>query len=90
MKLATWLSENGLNFVEFGARIERSGEAVRRYASGERIPDRETMPRIVRETGGSVTANDFFDLDHAAVDTGDLVTRSPGKCGDLTASAVRP
>lgn len=66
MKLATWLSEEGLNYVEFGARIERSGEAVRRYASGERIPDRVTMPRIVHATGGKVTANDFFDLNHAA------------------------
>jgi hypothetical protein len=77
MKLATWLSEEGLNYVEFGSRIERSGEAVRRYASGERIPDRVTMPRIVHATGGKVTANDFFDLDHAVADSGTTAALSP-------------
>lgn len=65
MKLKAWLERENLTHGEFAERIDRTAESVRRYASGERIPDRDTMPRIVRETGGAVTANDFFDLDEA-------------------------
>lgn len=63
MKLADWLRANDVNFAEFGRRIGRSTEAVRRYANDERIPDRDTMPAVVRETSGHVTANDFYPLD---------------------------
>ncbi len=60
--LKDWMTDHDISDAEFGRRIERSAEAVRRYAAGLRIPDRETMPRIVRETAGSVTANDFFGI----------------------------
>lgn len=63
MNFRSWLEREGISFSEMGQRIERTGEAVRRYATGERIPDRETMPKIVRETRGEVTANDFFDIE---------------------------
>lgn len=46
--------------AEFGRRIGRDKSTVARYCDGERIPDRDTMPRIVAETGGAVTANDFY------------------------------
>jgi transcriptional regulator with XRE-family HTH domain len=62
MKLGEWLEREGVSIDDFGSRIDRSKEAVRRYVNGERIPDRETMPKIARETGGAVTANDFFDI----------------------------
>lgn len=63
MQLLEWLEREGISFPEFGARIERTGEAVRRYAKGLRIPDRDAMPLIVRETRGEVTANDFFGIE---------------------------
>lgn len=66
MKLREWLDENGVTNPAFGERIGRSAEAVRRYAIGDRIPDKETMPLIVVATGGGVTPNDFFDLTQAA------------------------
>ena len=66
MKLGKWLEAKGLKPADFAPRIERTAEAVRRYAAGERIPDRETMPLIVRETAGEVTPNDFFDLPETA------------------------
>lgn len=89
MKLSTWLSEEALSFAEFAPRIDRTAEAVRRYANGERIPDRDTMPKIVRETGGRVTANDFFDVaDHVAPDTQNGSSASPGKTGDVTGQGV--
>lgn len=65
MTLREWLDANDLNNAEFGERIKRTAEAVRRYASGERIPDRETMPLIVDATAGQVTPNDFFGFDAA-------------------------
>ncbi|NYT43131.1 XRE family transcriptional regulator [Sphingomonas sp. R-74633] len=69
MHLRDWLKREEINFPEFGAKIERTAQAVQRYASGERIPDRETMPRIVLATRGEVTANDFYDLGSVHADT---------------------
>lgn len=69
MTLKDWLAENEVSRAEFGRRIERSIEAVRRYETGERVPDKETMSRIFRETDGAVTPNDFFDLDAPAPTT---------------------
>lgn len=87
MLLQDWLSENGLSNGQFGARISRTAEAVRRYASGERIPDRETMTAIVGETGGAVLPNDFYGLAaHELADTADDDDASSGKSEDLTAA----
>lgn len=60
MRLSDWLKDNNVSNAEFGRRIERTAEAIRRYAAGDRIPDRDTMPLIVEATGGKVTANDFY------------------------------
>lgn len=62
MKLREWLDAEGVSNAAFAERIGRTAEAVRRYAADERIPDKETMPRIVAETTGAVTPNDFFDI----------------------------
>lgn len=62
MKLRDWLDERDISNGDFGNRIKRTAEAVRRYAAGERIPDKDTMPLIVDATGGAVTPNDFFDI----------------------------
>lgn len=91
MKLRDWLDGECLSFREFGERIDRSAEAVRRYALDLRIPDRETMPRIVRETNGCVTANDFFDIDPALSDDDDTDPRelpSTGQTSEMAGQAV--
>lgn len=62
MTLKDWLAEQDISVPQFAARINRTPEAVRRYVSGERIPDKETMPLIASETGHAVTANDFFGI----------------------------
>jgi len=62
MKLDEWLTEHGLTNKEFGRRIGRSGEAVRRYRGHLRTPDMGTMPLIFRATGGQVQPNDFYNL----------------------------
>lgn len=60
MQLSAWLRENELTFTAFAARIGVTPETVRRYAAGERIPERDIMPRVVAETEGKVQANDFY------------------------------
>lgn len=62
MTLRDWLDARGVTIAEFALRIGRTSESVRRYANGDRIPDKETMPLIAAETGGDVTANDFFGI----------------------------
>lgn len=91
MKLRDWLAREDISFREFGDRIDRTAEAVRRYANDERIPERETMTRIFRATVGSVSANDFFDIGLSpseGVDTGIVTAASCGKAAEVSASRV--
>lgn len=44
----------------FAARIKVDVVTVRRYLSGSRRPSWEVLPRIVKETKGAVTADDFM------------------------------
>jgi hypothetical protein len=67
--LKEWLAAKDMPITRFASLIERTPEAVRRYVNGERIPDRETMPAIVRHTGGDVTPNDFFGIGTPALCT---------------------
>ncbi|MAM57146.1 MAG: transcriptional regulator [Salinicola sp.] len=62
MTLKDWLAAKEVSVSQFAARINRTPETVRRYAAGERIPDKETMPLIAEQTSGDVTANDFFGI----------------------------
>lgn len=62
MTLKDWLDRENVSPPQFAERIGRTSEAVRRYISGDRIPDRDTMPLIVRHTAGKVTPNDFFGI----------------------------
>ncbi|RZI55493.1 MAG: hypothetical protein EOP94_04860 [Zymomonas sp.] len=83
MTLKDWLFEQNVEPSAFAERIGRTTEAVRRYVNGARIPDRATMPLIVSETRGSVTANDFFGIDTvASADHGVVLTPT-----DITTSA---
>lgn len=62
MTLKDWLEAEDMKVGEFATLIGRSSESVRRYVAGERIPDKETIPLIFEQTGGCVTANDFFGI----------------------------
>lgn len=62
MTLSEYLASTGETPTDFGKKIEVSSESVSRYRDGERIPAREVMQRIVRETGGKVTPNDFYGV----------------------------
>ncbi len=89
--LKDWLSAEQLSVSEFAVRIDRTAEAVRRYVTGERIPDRETMPKIAVQTSGAVTANDFFgiaDADHGDQSEASLIPASHGKADQVSASVA--
>lgn len=62
MTLRDWLDREEQKIPQFAQVIGRTAETVRRYISGDRIPDKETMPLIVQATGGAVTPNDFFGI----------------------------
>lgn len=62
MTLKEWLAANDVTVAAFATEIGRASETVRRYAAGERIPDKLTMPLIAHATRGAVTANDFFGI----------------------------
>lgn len=60
MQLSDWLARNRISVADFQRKIGvRSYSTVRRYLLGERVPRPAIMRRIVAETKGKVTANDF-------------------------------
>ncbi len=59
MKLRSYLEKNGISERAFADRIGCSQASVNRYC-GERIPEPDTMRKIIEITGGEVTANDFY------------------------------
>ncbi len=61
MKLANYLSQTDKPRAEFAQEIGVSEVSLHRYLCKGRIPKPSVMDRIVRATGGLVTANDFFD-----------------------------
>lgn len=60
MQLRAYLDENGISTAAFAAQIKVSSAALYRYMSGERIPRRPVLERIVGLTGGAVRADDFY------------------------------
>lgn len=63
MKLAEFLATTRTTHAAFATRIGVSQAAVSRYAAGLRVPEPEHMLRIVAETAGAVTANDFYAVE---------------------------
>lgn len=61
IKLKDWLANNKISVPEFASMIGvKTARTVYRYINYERIPDRETMPKIIKATRGEVTANSFY------------------------------
>ncbi|WP_230530709.1 3,4-dihydroxy-2-butanone-4-phosphate synthase [Microvirga roseola] len=61
MKLAEWLSRNGMSRVEFARRIGVTPGAVTQLCNSEHAwLSRDTAEVIARETRGGVTPNDFL------------------------------
>lgn len=64
MTLDDYLKANSLTEDAFAERLNVSQPAVHRYRNG-RIPTPDIMQRIVEQTSGLVTPNDFFGLPEA-------------------------
>jgi transcriptional regulator with XRE-family HTH domain len=60
MQLATYLSQKEISDGDFAEAIGVSRQAVHRYKTGERFPERAVLQKIAEATGGNVTANDFM------------------------------
>ena len=60
MTLSQYLQQHDLTAARFAEKIGVTGESVRRYAAGERVPRPEIMNRIVEATDGTVQHRDFY------------------------------
>lgn len=60
MTLAEYLSWKKISCEDFAAKIDVSRTAVIRYRDGDRRPSWKVMPKIVKATGGKVTADSFL------------------------------
>lgn len=62
MILRDYISKYKKRVTTFATEIGVTRDCVYKYMNGDRIPEKEVMPSIVRVTKGEVTANDFHDL----------------------------
>lgn len=66
MKLSVFLAQHGLSHADFAKQIADrmgetlTGEAVRLWAAGDRVPRPAAMAAIEAVTAGMVQPNDFF------------------------------
>lgn len=62
MTLAEYLARASLSRPQFARKIGVSPETVRRYIDCGRVPTPRIMAKIIGETDGKVTADDFFKV----------------------------
>ena len=74
MKLTDWLKRNGVSRAEFARRVGVSPGAVTLICRDDGAwLSRDTAERIVAETGGAVTPNDFLLIPPAARKGSDMM-----------------
>lgn len=61
MKLSAWLADNKKSAEQLGKELGCTGQAVRRWCSGDRMPDASMIEKIEIATGGAVTLQDLHD-----------------------------
>lgn len=71
MKLAEWLDlpnpdGSRKRRDEFASRIEVTPQMISAYCEGRIWPSKKRMEKIVKETEGAVTPNDFVAMGEAA------------------------
>lgn len=57
MTLDHWLTSRKISAEEFGKTLGCSGQAVRYWRTGSRMPDADMAAKIVAATGGEVTVS---------------------------------
>ena len=68
MKLARYLKRKKLSPEDFAVLIEVHPTTVYRFIQGLSFPKSGNLKRIAQVTGGSVTANDFVDVQRPPAD----------------------
>lgn len=66
MKLAAYLDAEQISDAAFARMVGVERQAVGRYKTGERFPERTILLRIFEATNGAVTANDFAGIEQSA------------------------
>lgn len=64
MRLSKWLSEQGMSAEKaaaLGIFGNVTGQAVRHWMAGQRMPQQKHLSLIHQATDGQVTANDFME-----------------------------
>lgn len=64
MLLSAYLTKNKLTQEQFAKKIKVNQSTISHYLSG-RIPNPQTMRKIVKATNGLVQPTDFYNLDNA-------------------------
>jgi predicted transcriptional regulator len=59
MTLAEYLVSKGINPTQFAAEVGVPASTITRILNGKRMPRLDTIQKIVAETDGDVTINDF-------------------------------
>lgn len=92
MQLSDYLSSQGISATQFAKKVGlKSHMCVYRYMSGENVPSRSIMTRIIRATGGLVTPNDFYGLTYTLPpDKGDGRKRQPPPSGAKPRLRAKP
>ncbi len=66
MTLADFLKKKNIRQADFAEQIGRSAAYVSMICRGQIWPSRDVITRIIKVTGGKVTANDFMQPNEAA------------------------
>lgn len=66
MELRAYLAEHNISAPAFAETVSVTAAALYRYISGDRVPRRAVMDRIVQQTCGKVQPNDFFRAPHSS------------------------
>lgn len=61
MTLDDWLTAKNINAERFGTILGCSGQAVRHWRLGARMPDADMLEKIVAATDGAVTVQDMHE-----------------------------
>ena len=60
MHIKKFLEKSGTYYSDFAKKVAVTPTSVFRYIKGTRLPDKDTLKKIYKETDGQVTPNDFF------------------------------
>jgi len=61
-KFKEWIKEKGKTQEDVARDLGVAQGLISSWCNGERLPRAENMQKIIKYTGGEVTANDFYGV----------------------------